>query len=196
MVGLFAEWQPRYAAHRVATFPVAEATMRPCLGQGWAWRFSATGVEVRRRRFLRLPMRAAQPHHPDRYRQPQRAHPWRGDQAVRRVADHLAHRLRQSRHAVPSQRRGAAHPSGAGTAHRYSRRWLRRRSAKLGRKRSLPIPPGQSCRSRPASVLADKLDGRRHHVPSMTPSRTVCAMSRCSTWRWSKHRTSMTSTPC
>ena len=170
MVGLFAEWQPRYAAHRVATFPVAEATMRPCLGQGWASRFSATGVEVRRRRCLRLPMRAAQPHHPDRHRQPQRAHPWRGDQAVRRVADHLAHRLRQSRHAVPPRRRGPAHPSGAGTAHRYSRRWLCRGSAELGARVATEFLQGSLADLDRLPCLR-KLTSRRHHVPSMTPSR-------------------------
>ena len=34
MVGLFREWQPRYAEHRVATFPVE--SKRPCIRAGTA----------------------------------------------------------------------------------------------------------------------------------------------------------------
>ena len=36
MSGVFAEWQPRYAQHRVATFPVEQDPLRAQLEEGGA----------------------------------------------------------------------------------------------------------------------------------------------------------------
>ena len=140
--------------------------MRPCLGQGRAACSAQLALKFADADAFGFQW-GAQPHHPHRHRQSRRAHRRRGDQAVRRVADHLAHRLRQLRHAVPPQRRGAAHPSGARAAHRHSRRRLRCGSADLGAKGRYEFLQGSLADLDRLPCFAS-LTSRRHHVPSMT----------------------------
>ena len=138
MVGLFAEWQPRYAAHRVATFPVDGKRPRV---RAWdrvglrgsaqlAMKFAdadAFGFQCGKRSRITLV---------DIDSRDERI----VGEAIRLFGESpIIWRTGSGNHAMPFRHNGEARRIRPvpGSAHRYPRRWLRRGSAEHGREGAL-----------------------------------------------------------